>query len=135
MKAAYDTLVAFLLSGGLWQIFLLIGVLLALRTVYRVQKNNSNVDWYDLIRDHTLPGKPLSRVGTFYMMGAVTITAVYVWACTRPGATIEQINIFTITFGGLAIASQAINKYGDRPPAPAAPPSAPQNQINVGNQP
>lgn len=107
-------------SAALWRCILIVVVVMAVRGAYRIQRSQANnVDFFDLIRDHSLPGKPLSKVSTFYMMLAVAVTVVYVFACTRPTATIADINLLTLTVGGLGIATQGWNKFVETP-KPAA---------------
>jgi hypothetical protein len=126
-------------SNLLWRVLLLIIVVFILRGAYRIQKaSDNNFDFLDLIRDFNT-NRP-SRVGFFYMVGAVASTVVYIFACTRPGVTVSEINIFTITYGGLFIGSQGWNKQIERPPDPPpvivpTPVQPPQTQVNVNAAP
>ena len=132
-----NVLVMIFNSNLLWRGILVVVVLVIIRGAYNIQKQqDNNFDLLDFIRDFKT-NRP-SRVGVFYMMSAVSTTAVYLYACTRPGVTVAEINIFTITYGGLGIASQGWNKQIERPPDPPAiivPPAGPQNQVNVGTPP
>lgn len=111
-------------SNLIWRALLVGVVLLLLRGAYKIQRRGDNhFDFLDMIRD--LKTNRASRVGFFYMLGAVASTVVYIFACTRPGVTVSEINIFTITYGGLFIGSQGWNKQIERPPDPPPPPPPP----------
>ena len=124
-------------SNLLWRSILIVVVLMMIRGAFKIQKQrDNNFDLLDFIRDFKT--NRASRVGFFYMLSAVSTTAVYLYACTRPGVTVSEINIFTITYGGLGIASQGWNKQIERPPDPPPvilPSPGPQNQVNVGTPP
>lgn len=129
-------------SGVLWKVILFLVIVSVLRGAYRIQKAQDNdVDFFDLIRDFSSPmpdgmkRRPISGVKTFYAVGATITTVVYALACTRPGATITDINIFTITYGALWTASQFGNKLAERPAVtqPVIVPPQP-SPVTINNQ-
>lgn len=137
MEKVWQFLSSMLESNVLWRGMLIIVVALLVHGAYKIQRARDNdFDFLDTLRDPKT-GKA-SRVGFFYMIGAVASTVVYIFACTRPGATLSEINIFTVTYGGLFIGSQGWNKQIERPPDPPPPPPPPpaaQTQVTVNATP
>lgn len=132
---AWAVLLEAINSGFLWKITLFVVIIMVARTAYRIQRAQENdVDFFDLIRDFSSPlpsgmgRRPISGVKTFYTIGATVTTIVYVLACTRPNATITDINIFTITYGALWTGSQFGNKLAERPASPTVNINPPPTQ-------
>jgi hypothetical protein len=122
-------------SGLFWKLLLFWIVLRIARVVTRAHlSKDASFDVTDMIRNHSLPGKPIDVMLTFYATGALVTTVIYAIACTRPSASIQDINIFTVTYGGLWVLSDLGRKVAGRPQAPVLPnpPSAPT--VTVNNQ-
>lgn len=123
-------------SGVLWKVVVFVVIVVVLRGAYRIQQSRENdVDFFDLIRDFNLPGKPVSLVKTFYAAGAALTSVIYVLACTRPNATINDIMTFTIAYGSLWTGSQIGNKLAERPATPNVVLPTPPSPVTINNQP
>lgn len=122
-------------SGVLWKLLLLWIIFRTARVVMRAHKASTvDFDIVDLIRNHSLPGKPIDVMLTFYATGALVTTVIYAVACLRPTATIQDINIFTCTYGGLWVLSDIGRKLVGRPPAIVLPQQTTGPTVTVNNQ-